>query len=294
MARPDKVSAVAEIADGFRDSTAAVLTEYRGLTVAQLKTLRRNLGSDTTYAVVKNTLTKRAVRESDIPSEAAAQLEALLEGPTAIAFVGGDPVEAAKGLRDFAKTYPLLIIKGGVLDGKALTADEIRKLADLESREVLLSKMAGALLASLSNAAALFQAPLAKAARLAEALRQKAEADPSILRGGAGTPAPEPVAEVAEPVAEVAEPVAEVADASVAEVADAEVAVEAAAPTAETEPVAPVAGEPDETSEPVETSETAEVPVAEAGSETSSETSETSETSDTSDTSTETTADAEA
>jgi large subunit ribosomal protein L10 len=198
MARPDKVAAVAEIADGFRGSNAAVLTEYRGLTVAQLKTLRRTLGSDTTYAVVKNTLTKRAVRESDIPTATADALEILLEGPTAIAFVGGDPVEAAKGLRDFAKANPLLIIKGGVLDGKALTADEIRKLADLESREVLLAKMAGALLASLSNAAALFQAPLAKAARLAEALRQKAEADPSILRGGAGTPAPVTVAEVAE------------------------------------------------------------------------------------------------
>ena len=105
---------------------------------------------------------------------------------------------AAKGLRDFAKANPLLIIKGGVLDGKSLTADEIRKLADLESREVLLAKMAGAMLASLSGAAALFQAPLAKAARLTEALRQKAEADPSILRGGAGTPAPVTVAEVIE------------------------------------------------------------------------------------------------
>jgi large subunit ribosomal protein L10 len=222
MARPDKVAAVAEIADGFRDSNAAVLTEYRGLTVAQLKTLRRTLGSDTTYAVVKNTLTKRAVRESDIPSDAADALDVLLEGPTAIAFVGGDPVEAAKGLRDFARANPLLIIKGGVLDGKALTADEIRKLADLESREVLLAKMAGALLASLSNAAALFQAPLAKAARLTEALRQKAEADPSILRGGAGTPAPVTVADVAE----AAEPEAAEPEAPAAEVAEAPAAAE--------------------------------------------------------------------
>jgi large subunit ribosomal protein L10 len=190
--------------------------------VAQLKTLRRTLGSDTTYAVVKNTLTKRAVRESDIPSDAADALEVLLEGPTAIAFVGGDPVEAAKGLRDFARANPLLIIKGGVLDGKALTADEIRKLADLESREVLLAKMAGALLASLSNAAALFQAPLAKAARLTEALRQKAEADPSILRGGAGTPAPVTVADVAE----AAEPEAAEPEAPAAEVAEAPAAAE--------------------------------------------------------------------
>ncbi len=232
MARPDKVSAVAEIADGFRDSNAAVLTEYRGLTVAQLKSLRRSLGSDTTYAVVKNTLTKRAVRETDIPSETADTLDGLLEGPTAIAFIGGDPVLAAKGLRDFAKANPLLIIKGGVLDGKPLTADEIRKLADLESREVLLAKLAGAMVASLSGAAALFQAPLAKAARLTEALRQKAEADPSILRGGAGTPAPVTVAEVIEapePEAE-AEVVETAAEPEVAEVVETPAAESAEVP----------------------------------------------------------------
>jgi large subunit ribosomal protein L10 len=250
MARPDKVAAVAEIADGFRDSNAAVLTEYRGLTVAQLKTLRRTLGSDTTYAVVKNTLTKRAVRESDIPSDAADALDVLLEGPTAIAFVGGDPVEAAKGLRDFARTNPLLIIKGGVLDGKALTADEIRKLADLESREVLLAKMAGALLASLSNAAALFQAPLAKAARLTEALRQKAEADPSILRGGAGTPAPVTVADVAE----AAEPEAAEPEVPAAEVAEAPAAAETSTESStETSPESST-----ETSPPGETAADAE------------------------------------
>ena len=243
MARPDKVSAVAEIADGFRDSNAAVLTEYRGLTVAQLKTLRRNLGSDTTYAVVKNTLTKRAVRESDLPSDAADQLEVLLEGPTAIAFIGGDPVEAAKGLRDFAKANPLLIIKGGVLDGKALTADEIRKLADLESREVLLSKMAGALLASLSNAASLFQAPLSQAARLVEALRLKADADPSILRGGAGTPAPAPAAEVDE-TPEVAEAAEAEAPAAEAETAEVEAPAEAAAPAEAETPEAEVVETP--------------------------------------------------
>ena len=264
MARPDKVSAVAEIADGFRDSKAAVLTEYRGLTVAQLKTLRRNLGTETTYAVVKNTLTKRAVRESNIPSDAADQLEVLLEGPTAIAFIGGDPVEAAKGLRDFARANPLLIIKGGVLDGKALTADEIRKLADLESREVLLSKMAGALLASLSNAASLFQAPLSQAARLVEALRLKADADPSILRGGVGTPAPAPVAE-----ADVAEAPAEAAD----EAAPAETATDDAPATE---------------AAPAETA-TDEAPAA----ETSTDETSTDETS-TDETSTETAADAEA
>ena len=171
MANPEKVAAVAELTDRFRASSAAVLTEYRGLTMAQLTTLRRSLGSTTTYAVVKNTLTKRAADEVGFPVPTE-----LLNGPTAIAFIGGDPVEAAKGLRDFQRANPLLVIKGGVLEGKQLTADEVRQLADLESREVLLARMAGALLASLSRAAGLFQAPLSQVARLAAALQEKQEA----------------------------------------------------------------------------------------------------------------------
>lgn len=192
MARPDKASAVAELTAEFRDSSAAMLTEYRGLTVAQLKELRRSLGEHASYAVVKNTLTKIAAREAGI-----ATFENLLEGPSAIAFVRGDPVEAARGLRDFSRTHPLLVIKGGVMEGKPLSADEIRTLADLEPREVLLAKLAGAMKASLSGAVALFAAPLAQTARLFEALRQQAESDPSVLRGGAAEasgPAPEPVA----------------------------------------------------------------------------------------------------
>jgi large subunit ribosomal protein L10 len=185
MARPDKAAAVAELTEQFRSSNAAVLTEYRGLTVAQLKALRRSLsGADTTYSVVKNTLTKIAAREAGVSA-----FEDLLQGPSAIAFVKGDPVEAAKGLRDFAKVHPLLVIKGGVLDGNTLTVAEIKQLADLESREVLLAKLAGALQASLQNAVSLFAAPLAQAARVIEALRVKAEQDPSVLTGGAGTPA---------------------------------------------------------------------------------------------------------
>jgi large subunit ribosomal protein L10 len=168
MARADKAAAVAELADEFRSSTAAVLTEYRGLSVAQITDLRRALGASAKYAVVKNTLTKIAAREAGISFG-----DDLLVGPSAIAFVKGDPVEAAKGLRDFARTNPLLIIKGGYLEDRSLSADEIRTLADLESREVLLSKLAGAMKASLSQAAALFQAPLAQAARTIEALRQK-------------------------------------------------------------------------------------------------------------------------
>jgi large subunit ribosomal protein L10 len=172
MARPDKATAVAELTEEFRSSNAAVLTEYRGLTVAQLKELRRSLGADTSDAVVKNTLTKIAAQEAGVEG-----IDDHLVGPSAIAFVKGDPVDAAKGLRDFARANPVLVIKGGVLDGKPLSADEIKKLADLESREVLLAKLAGAMKASLSGAASLFAAPLSQTARLIEALRQKVEAD---------------------------------------------------------------------------------------------------------------------
>jgi len=168
--RSDKATTVAELTEHFRGSSATVLTEYRGLTVAQLKTLRRSLGRETTYAVTKNTLAKRAATDAGISG-----LDALFTGPTALAFVSGDPVEAAKSIRDFAKTNPLLVIKGGVFEGRAINADEVRRLADLESREVLLAKLAGAMKANLSKAAALFQAPLAKAARAVAALQEKRE-----------------------------------------------------------------------------------------------------------------------
>ncbi len=144
MARPDKAAAVAELTEEFRGSNAVVLTEYRGLTVKQVTELRRTLGGNASYAVVKNTLTKIAAKEAGVEG-----LDDHLAGPSAIAFVKGDVVEAAKGLRDFAKANPFLVIKGGVLDGKSLSADEIKKLADLESREVLLAKLAGAMKASL-------------------------------------------------------------------------------------------------------------------------------------------------
>lgn len=171
MARPDKAAAVAELSDKFRESNAAVLTEYRGLTVAQLKTLRRSLGGNATYAVVKNTLTSIAAKEAGV------DLDADLAGPSAIAFVTGDPVEAAKGLRDFAKANPALVIKGGVLEGRTLTAAEVTKLADLESREVLLAKAAGAMKAKMFQAAYVFTAKTAEAARAIDALRAKQESD---------------------------------------------------------------------------------------------------------------------
>jgi large subunit ribosomal protein L10 len=170
--RADKATAVAELTEQFRDSSATLLTEYRGLTVAQLKELRRSLGRETTYAVAKNTLAKRAAVDAGISG-----LDDLFTGPTALAFVSGDPVEAAKSLRDFAKAHPLLVIKGGVFEGRPVSADDVKKLADLESREVLLAKLAGAMKASMSKAAATFQAPLAQAARLAQALQDKRAAE---------------------------------------------------------------------------------------------------------------------
>ncbi|WP_205473294.1 50S ribosomal protein L10 [Nocardioides sp. SYSU D00038] len=233
MARADKQAAVAEIVESFNDAAGAVLTEYRGLTVKELQDLRRSLGANADYAVVKNTLAKIAANEVGISG-----FDDLLTGPTAIAFINGDVVEAAKGLRDFAKANPALVIKGGVLDGNILDAQEVAKLADLESREVLLGKLAGAMLASLSQAVYLLNAPIAQAARLAGALQAKAEQDPSILAGGAGEPAaaeeapaeeaaPEAAAETEAPAdeAEAAEAPAE--ETPAAETSDEGVATEA-------------------------------------------------------------------
>jgi len=169
MARAEKVAAVAELTERFQASSGAVLTEYRGLTVAQLGELRQSLGENATFTVVKNTLTKIAATEAGVGAE----LEQLLSGPSAIAFVQGDVVEAAKGLRDFAKANPLLVIKGGVLDGKGMTPAEIAKLADLEPREVLLAKLAGAMKATMANAAATMAALPTQMARLLAALEAK-------------------------------------------------------------------------------------------------------------------------
>ncbi len=169
MARKyDKNAAIAEISDKLKSANAAVLTEYRGLSVKQITELRGALRGNATYAVVKNTLTELAAKDAGVTA-----FDGQLVGPTAIAFVEGDPVEAAKKLRDFAKAHPLLVIKGGVLDGKALTAAEITQLADLESREVLLAKLAGAMNASLAKAVYLFAAPLSQAARTIDALKAK-------------------------------------------------------------------------------------------------------------------------
>jgi large subunit ribosomal protein L10 len=176
LARPDKVAAVAELSEKFTSSAGVVLTEYRGLSVKALGELRRSLGEDATYAVSKNTLTTIAARESGVDG-----IEAHLVGPTAIAFIKGDPVVVAKGLRDFGRTHPFLVIKGGVLDGKVMTPDEVRKLADLESRDVLLAKVAGSMQGILQQAISLIAAPLSQTARLLAALQEAAAENPSLL-----------------------------------------------------------------------------------------------------------------
>jgi large subunit ribosomal protein L10 len=180
MARADKEIAVADLAERFRSSAGAVLTEYRGLTVSQLGELRQSLGANAQFSVVKNTLTKIAASQAGVSTD----LIDLLEGPSAIAFVQGDVVEAARGLRDFSRTYPQLVVKGGVLEGKPLKPADVIKLADLEPREVLLAKLAGAMKASLAGAAATFNALPAQMARLLAALEEKRGGE-----GGAAVPA---------------------------------------------------------------------------------------------------------
>jgi large subunit ribosomal protein L10 len=189
MARAEKVTAVAELTEQFQNSTGAVLTEYRGLSVAQLGALRQALGQNAMFSVVKNTLTKIAATEAGVTSE----LTDLLVGPSAIAFVQGDVVEAAKGLRDFARVNPVLVIKGGVLDGKMLAPADVLRLADLEPREVLLAKLAGAMQAALAGAAATFAALPTQMARLAAALEAKraAEGGEGGASAAAAGPAPE-------------------------------------------------------------------------------------------------------
>jgi large subunit ribosomal protein L10 len=239
--RPDKAAAVAELTDAFRDSSAAVLTEYRGLTVAQLKELRRSLAGNATYSVVKNTLTKIAARQAGVDT-----LEPLLEGPSAIAFVTGDPVVVAKSLRAFGREHPLLVVKGGVLDGRAITAEDVRKLADLESREVLLAKLAGAMKASLQQAVSLFAAPLSQAARLLGALEQQKSAEAPAADDDPVAAEPAPPADEATPVADEAPPADETPTADETPAAAEVPTEEQAAKATEAEPAADVAA-PSET-----------------------------------------------
>src|SRR3978361_1659250 len=195
-----KAAVIEEITQRFQKPRAAVLTEYRGLTVAQLTELRRSLGAGSTCAVVKNTLTKRAA-----DSVGHSDLAPLLSGPTAIAFIEGDPVEAAKAIRDFARANPLLVIKGGVVEGRTVDASEVTRLADVESREVLLARLAGAMKGNLTKAAGLFQAPLSQMARLAAALQEKKAADAPAQHAHAPAEAADAPAEAAEAPAAAAD-----------------------------------------------------------------------------------------
>jgi large subunit ribosomal protein L10 len=218
MARPDKAAAVAELTEDFRTANATVLTEYRGLSVTSMKELRRALGSDTKYSVVKNTLTKIAAKDAGVDID-----PSLLAGPSAVAFIKGDPIDAAKSLKNFSKENPFLVIKGGIFEGKSVTVAEIMKLADLESREVLLSKLAGAMKGSL-----------AKAIRTIDALRLKKEASE-----GVQAVAEVKVAEVPAVAETVSEAATETNEAEVPAVAE----TEASAPveTAEATPETPEA-----------------------------------------------------
>jgi large subunit ribosomal protein L10 len=228
MARADKVATVAALKDRFTNSSGAVLTEFRGLSVKALKELRVSLAQNATYAVSKNTLTMIAAREAGIDG-----LAEQLVGPTAIAFIDGDPVAVAKGLRDFSRTNPLLVIKGGVLDGKLLGPDEVRRLADLESREALLARIAGGMQGVLAQTVSLVSAPLSQAARLFSALQAAAEENPSLI-GGRGSPA------AAEPTTEAAPAAESPADAAMAAPeATTEAAPEAAKPINEAASAAP-------------------------------------------------------
>jgi large subunit ribosomal protein L10 len=197
-----KAAVIDEITSRFQESSAAVLTEYRGLTVAQLTQLRRSLGAGSSYAVVKNTLTKRAADQVGF-----SELAPLLNGPTAIAFISGDPVEAAKAIRDFARANPMLVVKGGVVEGRTVDAAEVTRLADVESREVLLAKLAGAMKGNLTKAAGLFQAPLSQVARLAAALQEKKESDE-------GSPAPAAGSDPADDVTAAADTTPDTTDAA--------------------------------------------------------------------------------
>lgn len=230
MARKEKAVTLEVLEAGFRDSSATLLTEYRGLSVGAMKKLRRSLGEGTTYTVAKNTLMKLAAKRSGVEG-----LDPMLQGPTALAFVKGDAVTAAKAIKTFAKENPLLVIKGGFLDGKVLTASDVQKLADLESREVLLAKLAGAMKAKMAQAAALFAAPASKTVRTIDALRVAATANPSLIAGAGAAAAADATASAVPASEEKSEtPVAEAATEEATAEAPAEAAVEATeAPAAE-------------------------------------------------------------
>ena len=214
MPNASNVAEVEAIKGRLEGSVAALLTEYRGLKVAELGELRASLrGSSTEYRVLKNTLTSIAVREAGYE-----ELVGLLQGPTAVAFVHGDPVQAAKDLAEFARNHPALVVKGGVMDGKVLAADEVRQLATLESREVLLARLAGLLQASAQQTVSLLAAPLRQVATMTAALRDKRAEEGPAAQGSAAEPPQGPAA----PAAEAAVPTTDANDTGAAEAAGSE------------------------------------------------------------------------
>ena len=231
MAKADKATAVADIAEQFKDATAALVTEYRGLTVANLAELRRSLGDSATYSVAKNTLIKRAATEAGVDG-----LEELFVGPTAIAFVTGEAVDAAKALKKFAKDHKARVIKGGYMDGHPLTVAEVERIADLESRDVLLARLAGAMKGNMTKAAGLFNAPASNLARLIAALQDKKASQEPAAAEPAAEPAAGPESAAAEAAAGPEPAVAEAAagpDAAVGPESAAEPEPAAAEPAAE-------------------------------------------------------------
>lgn len=193
MPSTEKIEKVAALRERIQGSQALILTEYRGLSVHDATELRRSLADQARFAVAKNTLLLRAATEAGVQG-----LEHLLSGPTAVAFVQGDVVATAKRLVEAARKFPALVIKGGFVEGKVLTAEEARALAELESREVMLSKVAGMLKSEMSRAASVFQALQSRFVGLMEALRDKLPAEASAQDAAAAgeSAAGEPQAEV--------------------------------------------------------------------------------------------------
>lgn len=171
MANPKNEAGYQALKNRFAEADSVVLTEYRGLSVAQTTELRTALGPDVQYSVAKNTLLKLAAKDAGLEG-----LDEYLTGPTAIAFIKGEAVDAAKAMKDFAKDNKDLIVKGGYMDGNALTADQVNAIADLDNRETTLAKLAGAMKGNLAKAAGLFNAPASQVARLAGALQEKKDA----------------------------------------------------------------------------------------------------------------------
>jgi len=213
MPTTQKVERVAALKDRIEGSQALLLAEYRGLSVAEITELRRSLREiDTSFAVIKNTLMARAAVDAGIE-----HLDEMLAGPSAVAFVHGDPVAAAKQLKAAAKLYPALILKGGYMDGAVLDADQANALADLESREVMLSKIAGLLKGEMSRAATMLVQLQSQFLSLLEAYKDTLPAEEA---PAAEAPAEEPSAEEAPAAEAEAEPEPEAAEEAPAEEPD--------------------------------------------------------------------------